>query len=39
MIQFASAVFKGKSKENAESGKTVVTVNPLDLTQMVGLSD
>ena len=38
MIQFISSAFKGKSKENLESGKTVVTVNPLDPTQSVGLT-
>jgi hypothetical protein len=38
MIQFASAVLKGKAKENAESGRTDVTYNPLDPTKQVGLS-
>ena len=39
MIQFISSAFKGKSKENSESGKTTVTINPLDPTQMVGISE
>jgi hypothetical protein len=39
MIQFISSSFKGKAKENAESGKTSVTINPLDPTQMVGISE
>ena len=38
MIQFISSAFNGKAKENAESGKTLVTINPLDPTQMVGIS-
>ena len=38
MIQFASAVLKGKAKENAESGRTDVTINPTDPTKGVGLS-
>jgi hypothetical protein len=38
MIQFASAVLKGKAKENAESGRTDVTINPTDSTKGVGLS-
>jgi hypothetical protein len=37
MIQFISASFKGQDKEKSESGKTVVTFNPFDPTQMVGL--
>ena len=39
MIQFISSAFKGKAKENSESGKTTVTINPLDPTQMVGISE
>jgi hypothetical protein len=38
MIQFISSAFKGKAKENAESGRTDVTYNPLDQTKQVGLS-
>ena len=38
MIQFMSASFKGQDKENSENGKTSVTINPLDPTQMVGIS-
>jgi hypothetical protein len=38
MIQFISSAFKGKAKENAESGRTDVTYNPLDPTKQVGLS-
>jgi hypothetical protein len=37
MIQFISASFKGQDKEKSESGKTVVTINPFDPTQMVGI--
>jgi hypothetical protein len=33
-----SASFKGQDKENSENGKTSVTINPLDPTQMVGIS-
>lgn len=38
MIQFASSVFKAKSKENAESGKTNVVPDLTNRGQWVGLS-
>jgi hypothetical protein len=38
MIQFISSAFKGKAKENAESGKTVVTPDLTNPSQSVGLS-
>jgi hypothetical protein len=38
MIQFISSAFKGKAKENAESGKTVVTRDLTNPSQSVGLS-
>jgi hypothetical protein len=38
MIQFISSAFKGKSKENAENGKTNVAPDLTNAGQSVGLT-